>query len=82
MQHCRLLKVTPANKKEKKLMIEEEKKNTIYERRQQKSRTQETPNLSTDAVSSTDIFASAGVKKRAYSIFFGQWADSVKKKHY
>ena len=34
------------------------------------SRTRETPNLSTDADSSTDILIFAGVKKGADSIFF------------
>ena len=36
----------------------------------QKSCTQETPNLSTDADSSTNIFVSAGIKEGADSIFF------------
>ena len=36
-----------------------------------KSRIRETPNLSTDADSSTDIFVSAGVKKGADMIFLG-----------
>ena len=35
-----------------------------------KSRIRETPNLSTDADSSTDIFVSAAVKKEADSIFY------------
>ena len=35
-----------------------------------KSRIQETPNLLTNADSSTNIFVSAGVKKGADSIFF------------
>ena len=41
----------------------------------------ETPNLSTDADSSTDIFVFAGIKKEADSIFvfieLAQWADSI-----
>jgi hypothetical protein len=36
----------------------------------EKTRIRETPNLLTDADSSTDIFVSAGVKKGADCIFF------------
>ena len=40
--------------------------------REEKSRIRETPNLLTDADSSTNIFVSAGVKKGTNSIFFFQ----------
>ena len=49
---------------------EVEKRNASSKpKRKKKSCTQETPNLSTDADSSTDIFISAGVKKGADSLF-------------